>query len=307
MRVAFVIPSLGASSLDSCLEAVKAQSLPADEVILVFSGEGIPPRLPEDVRLLRRSRRLGFAAAVNRGLEALGESIEAVALLNDDAIPEPGWLEAMIRVLSEDPESGAVQGIVLDSGGEKIDGAGLALDPFGLPIQLDHGMQFSGEKYELRTIPGVSATAALFRRSAIDEVRLPDGMIFDERFDSYGEDVDLALRLSRLRWKGRLEGDAICRHLGSETGRGLRWRHPWWILSNRWRALASNFCPGALFRRLPSLLRGEIRAIRSLGRKNPVAWLVAPVVFISLPWILLRSFLRSSPGPRFRRLEDFSL
>ena len=43
----------------------------------------------------------GFAAAVNHGI-AISDS-PYVALLNNDAVPEPGWLEAMVDALERDP------------------------------------------------------------------------------------------------------------------------------------------------------------------------------------------------------------
>ncbi len=305
MRTAFIIPTLGGPSLSSCLDAVEDQELAPDEIIVVSSASEEGPELPEGIRLLHSKKRLGFASAVNRGIEALGEEIEAVALLNDDAFPESDWLEALVRVLDQEKECATVQGIVLRGQDEKIDGSGLGLDAFGLPVQLDRGEDFREPVSGLRRIPGVSATAALYRREALDEVRLNDGVLLDQSFDSYHEDVDLALRLARLGWTALLQPGAICRHRGSYTGKRLRWRHPWWVLSNRWRVLASNFRASALLRAAPRLLRGELRAIRSLGRENALAFFVAPVVAICLPWILLRSFLRPSPGVRLRRLEDF--
>ena len=44
--------------------------------------------------VLRNERNVGYTASLNRGL-ALARGTFAV-LLNDDVLPRPGWLEAML-------------------------------------------------------------------------------------------------------------------------------------------------------------------------------------------------------------------
>lgn len=306
MRVSVIIPSLGAAPLEACLQALLRQTRAPDETLVVLSGGGeMPPGAP-GVKVLSSPGRLGFAAAVNRGLGEIDDATEAVALLNDDAIPAPEWLEGLMQALEEAPECGAVQGTVLDGEGRRVDGRGIAMDRFALPVQRDHGRILQEEESGGGEILGVSGTAALYRREALDAVRLADGKILDESFDSYHEDVDLALRLHRMGWSSWWRCGASCLHLGSMTGGKRSFLHPWWILSNRWRVLASNFSGTFLLWNLPRLLRGEIRAILSLGRTNPWTFPVAPAVWAALPWIVFRSLRRASPGPRLHRFQEFS-
>jgi GT2 family glycosyltransferase len=52
-----------------------------------------------------------------------------VAVLNDDAFPEPGWLEALLKVMEADPEIGACAGLmVFDHRPEIVQSAGIAID-----------------------------------------------------------------------------------------------------------------------------------------------------------------------------------
>ncbi len=92
--------------LSRCLASALAD---ADEVVLVDNGSAgevasaIGRRLGTVV--LRLPANVGFPAAVNRGLErATGD---VVALLNDDAWCDPGWLDSDEKVLA-DPSVGAV-------------------------------------------------------------------------------------------------------------------------------------------------------------------------------------------------------
>ena len=81
----------------------------ADEVVLVDNGSPGEVASATGRRLgtvvLRLPANVGFPAAVNRGLErATGD---VVALLNDDAWCDPGWLDSAEKVLA-DPAVGAV-------------------------------------------------------------------------------------------------------------------------------------------------------------------------------------------------------
>ncbi|MCG6962016.1 MAG: glycosyltransferase [Acidobacteria bacterium] len=300
-RPALVIPSLGTASLDSCLGAVASLEPGPEPTVVVLSGAAAGRRLPAWVTAVRSERRLGFAAAVNAGLASLSRPWPAVALLNDDAVPEPGWLGALEAAQLDDGRLAAVQGTVLDTLG-RIDGRGITLDPFGLPVQVDRGRPAQPEPADPRPRLAVSGTACLLRGSALAEVELAGGGVLDPAVGSYHDDVDLGLRLSRLGWRASWVPGALCSHVGSQSGARFRWRHPWWVLANRWYALAANLTPAALFRVLPRLLRGELRAARALVRSNRRTVLVAPAVLATLPVLAARGWARRSAGRRLARL-----
>jgi GT2 family glycosyltransferase len=246
--------------------------------------------------------RLGFSAAVNLGIRQIAGSCERVAVLNDDATPDPGWLAPLENALDDDPSLAAVQGTVTDPDASFVDGRGITLDPWGLPTQIDRGGEPSPEPQRPRPLIAVSATAAVYRTEALRSAALDDGSVFDPRFGSYHEDLDLGLRLRRLGWRAGWVPGASTRHVGSASGRRSSWRHPWWLLTNRWRALAGNLEAATLFCLLPRLLRGEIRAIRTLNRHNPRTTLTAVASTAALPWLLLRGLGRRTPGPRLAAL-----
>jgi GT2 family glycosyltransferase len=305
MRTALVIPSLGAPHLESCLEAVVALDPAPDVKVLVLSGGAAVPPQTGAFEVHRRRQRLGFAAAVNAGLAVLPEGVEAVAILNDDATPEPGWLGALAGVLERDSELAATQGTVVAADGTSIDGRGIVFDRYGLPVQIDHGLAIDDD-YGERQVLAVSGTAGLYRMKALCETALPDSEILDQRFDCYHEDLDLGLRLRRLGWRAGWIGGARTVHIGSASGPSLRWRHPWWMLANRWRALAGNLSPPALLGALPHLLRGEIRAVSTLTKSNwralPVAIAVAGIV----PLLVAGGWRRQTPGPRLDAIPGAS-
>jgi len=103
MKITVVVPNYnGERFLAECFDALKRQTFEGFESILVdnASADGsmelMLERYPE-VRCIRMRENTGFAAAVNAGVAA--SEAPFVALLNNDAIPEPGWLEALYRCI----------------------------------------------------------------------------------------------------------------------------------------------------------------------------------------------------------------
>src|SRR5437764_8194347 len=92
--------------LGRCLESAVEE---ADEVVLVDNGS--PGEVASAVGrrvgavVVRLVSNVGFPAGVNRGLERAGGDV--VALLNDDAWCDPGWLGSAEKVLA-DPAVAAV-------------------------------------------------------------------------------------------------------------------------------------------------------------------------------------------------------
>jgi GT2 family glycosyltransferase len=89
-----------------CLGTVLAgQPGPAVEVVVVdnASPDGTPPFLREladrhpAVRVLLNDRNLGFAAAINQGLEAARSDV--LVILNNDVVVPPGWLARLAPLL----------------------------------------------------------------------------------------------------------------------------------------------------------------------------------------------------------------
>ena len=299
-----VIPSLGGRHLTRCLEGVLSLDPAPRKTVVVISGGGIPPAASDAVELLNIPHRLGFAAAVNSGIGHLGDEIRRVAILNDDAVPAPDWLAPLEAALDSDSSLAAVQGTVTDAAGTAIDGRGITLDESGLPVQVDRGSPVAPEPVAPRPLIAVSGTASLYRVRALRDAAFADGPVFDPDFGSYHEDLDLGLRMRRLGWQAAWIPGARASHVGSATGHRLGWRHPWWLLTNHWRALAGNLTAAALFAALPTLLRGEVRAIHTLAIDNPRAVPTAAAALVYLPWIVVRALGRPSPGPRLDALPE---
>ncbi len=230
-------------------------------------------------RLVQFPRPAGFARAANAGIAAsLGNWI---ALVNDDAVLETGWTETLLEALrasaGADPRASpnfrvaAAQGINLLPAGPdeevRTDGAGLAWNSRWQAVQVDRGATAPPPDGPPTPVYGVSATAALYRRDALADVSPGSGQLrpFNERLDSYYEDVELADRLRRASYGAVLVRVARIQHAGALSSRGrraarLRVRR---IYCNRLLVLAARFgrsfwlrLPRFLFRDAVDLFRG---------------------------------------------------
>jgi GT2 family glycosyltransferase len=241
VRLAAVVPSLGASeSAGRALARLRAELAPfAGELVWVHQGERAPPALGgAGEHLLRFARPLGFARAVNAGLDAARDA-ELVAVVNDDLEPAAGWLPPLVEALRASAGVGAAQGVHLRADDpQRADGCGLAWNRWLQAVQVGHGEPPPAPSATPFEVFGVSATAALYRRSALDGVARADGAVFDERLDSWYEDVDLAVRLRAAGWGALCVPAARALHAGGSTGDERPFLRARRVAGNRWLVVA---------------------------------------------------------------------
>ncbi|MDQ4071191.1 MAG: glycosyltransferase [Actinomycetota bacterium] len=103
----------------SCLDSLRKSDWPLESLDLVLvdnaSTDGVAGRaraeLPE-VRVVDAGANLGFAGGCNLALRDL-EGVDYVALVNNDAWVDPGWLAPLVEVLERDPTVGAASPKIL--------------------------------------------------------------------------------------------------------------------------------------------------------------------------------------------------
>ena len=85
------------------------EQLGGEDVLVIVdnaSGDGSAERLRrEELTVVESSENRGFGAGVNLGARGMVE--EVLVLLNNDAVAEPGFLEALLRPLSDPPAAAA--------------------------------------------------------------------------------------------------------------------------------------------------------------------------------------------------------
>ncbi|MEV7826816.1 glycosyltransferase family 2 protein [Microbacterium enclense] len=221
MSVAVVVPTWnGLEDLPACLDSLRRQSTPI-EIVVVENGssDGTTEMLRAsyaDVTVLVQAVNLGFAGGVNAGIRyALHRGHEFVALLNNDAIADPSWVEHLVSEMERDHRVGMVASKFVTIDGARLDSTGECYSVWGLPFPRGRGEERLDAFDEATELFGASGGSTLYRADMLRDVGL-----FDEDFFAYFEDVDLSWRAHLRGWRVRLAPSAIAYHrIGATSGR----------------------------------------------------------------------------------------
>ena len=286
-RWSVVIPTWnGRHLLEEALNALDRQSLRNFEIIVVDDAsdddtvEWIRENRPRDV-VIELSARRGLAVALNRGIEFASASY--IALLNNDAVPDAGWLMALDNAFRAEPAvSFLASRIRLYDDPSRLHAAGDTYSRSGLPGNRGAWDADGGDYLMACHVFGACAAAAGYRRELFDDVGL-----FDEDLVMYCEDVD-------LDWRAQLAGhrclyvpDAIVRHRLSATAGGVLasylvarnrplvavmnmpgfvWRYSWWRVIGAQLKLGIQALRGMSGQAARATLAGQFAAIPHLHK-----------------------------------------
>lgn len=211
------------------LASLAGQSRRPDEVIIVdASGEPVEAVAREFPALaVRYIRHLPPSASAQRnaGIQAVGGDIDLVAFLDDDAVLDPGAMEAMMRFWETAPaEVGGASFNWMNPDRRSKLGTWLKstwlCEALGLYCRRPGAVMPSGWQTLATAVPEtmhvewLSSCASVWRKSILQEHR------FDEFFDGYSylEDLDFSYSVGR-RYKLAIVADAGFRHYPSPHGR----------------------------------------------------------------------------------------
>lgn len=259
-------------------ESLAAQTRRFDEIIVVDNGSADDSaELAEraGAKVLRLGCNMGFAAAVNRGIEAA--DTDWVAILNNDVTFEPDWLE---KLLAADEDAWFATGKILQAADHtRVDGAFDEISRGACANRCGSGKSDGPAWNQPRRIRFAPMTAALFRRQLFRDL---GGL--DESFGSYMEDVEFGLRCALAGREGLYVPSAVAYHRGSATLGGWSKDTVWHIARNQVLLAAKHFqgqprwpiMVGQLLWGLVALrhgcgaayLRGKLAGIRLAGRMD---------------------------------------
>jgi glycosyltransferase involved in cell wall biosynthesis len=284
--VSVVVPTRNrAELLPPLADALAAQEgVEAYEVIFVDDGStdgtaDVVRRLEATsgiaVRLLRTdSGKRGRAAARNLGWRNARAPL--IAFTDDDCLPEPGWLAALVRGLAG---SDLVQGLT-EVDARQLHGSG----PFARFIVIT---EFSW-KFETCNVA--------YRRELLERL---GG--FDPAFKHLGEDADLGCRAVELRAKARWCPDAVVIHRVEHSGSRLTDWLNWIRYAQRCESAAlivkrnpswrSHLFVRSFYKSYHAYTLGVLGAI-VFGPRKPAATVLA------LPWLLYRVAIEPRPARR---------
>jgi GT2 family glycosyltransferase/Flp pilus assembly protein TadD len=249
------------------------------EVIIVDNGstDGTQEYLSTvggDVQLVLNKENLGFAKACNQGARAARGKY--LVFLNNDTIPQPGWLSSLVSEVDAHPEVGIVGSKLLYPDGT-VQHAGVVRDSQHL-LPYHIYKSFAGDHpavNQRREFQIVTAACLLIRRALFEEV---GG--FDEAYVNGFEDADLCLKVREQGHVVVYQPRSVVVHLESQTpGRKQnedanaarfldRWGTQWWAVDEDRHFYMDGYKLIRIFRN--GQLGGDIRLLEDI--KDRASW-----------------------------------
>ncbi|WP_182333702.1 glycosyltransferase [Stenotrophomonas acidaminiphila] len=234
----------------ACLRALAAHPpAAACEILVIDDGSSDDTAAwmaaIDGLRHHRRAHNGGFIAACNDGLRlARGQY---VVLLNNDTVPQPGWLDALLDTFAQVPEAGLVGAQLLYPDGRLQESGGIVFDDGSC---WSYGRFESAEdpRYaSLRDADYCSGAALTIPRALFEQL---GGL--DARYaPAYYEDTDLAFKVRAAGRRVLVQPASRVVHdegtsNGTDTGSGIKaWQvRNQQVFADAWRA--------ALARQLPA-------------------------------------------------------
>lgn len=259
-----VVPSWNGKELltSVCLPSLATQTFRDFSIIVVDNGstDGSATHLRSewpDVGVIELAHNSGFAAAVNRGIEA--SASEFVALVNNDVELDRRWLEEMVSAAQGMPQAGSMACRMMNFDDRTlIAAAGDSVSTDGHIFARGWLERDTGQFERMEPVLSACAGAALYRREALDAVGP-----FDEDFFAYYENVDWGFRAQLAGFSRWYVPAAIAYHVGGATSSRVSGMRPTLLMRNAYLLVLKDFPLEIVVRNFPRL---SFRIIRRFYR-----------------------------------------
>jgi GT2 family glycosyltransferase len=170
-----------------------------------------------NVRLLPLGENHGFTGGIAAALAR--SQARNVIFLNNDAVPEDGWLTALVDAIENAPDD------VISVGGKIVDPTGELIDFIGGALTFDgHAFQ-NGFRYPLASRDDPAAGSDLLFACGGNMISRREPLLavggFDDDYFAYLEDVDFGWRTWIAGSRVTYEPRAVVRHKSSATSQRL--------------------------------------------------------------------------------------
>ncbi len=230
MMVSFVLLNWNSGSyLDECVDSVMQQDSRDFELIAVDNGSAndslarLRAWREQGVvhRLIELDTNRGFAAGMNAGIRAANGSL--IVPLNSDVCVASNFVSALTGAVATAPDATGMWAVPEYVWRWTPDSSELSDDLFSVGVALVR--RISATLWH----PGVDrpehlfgpeGSAPVYRAAALRAAEAAAGHVFDPTYGSYGEDIDLVLRLRSLGFNCGLCLDTATWHIGSASAGG---------------------------------------------------------------------------------------
>jgi GT2 family glycosyltransferase len=233
------------------------------ELIIVDNGSTdgslteLRTRFPQ-ARFVEIGFNSGFTGGMNAGTQAAQG--EFVVWQNADLVLGSDYCARAVAIMKASPDVGAAGGLVR----RLVDGKQTeTFDAAGYTLRPNHRPRFLPIEIE-QDVMGVSGSCPIFRRTALDAIAAPVGYVLDPWYFTYGEDIDVMLRLNLAGWRVRYVPQMTAWHVRSaSTAPASRFYEKPSVtqvhhFKNRLATIIKSIPRPALLRRIPVLLATEV-------------------------------------------------
>ena len=253
----------GEPFIPDCFKALAKQTFQDFEVIFVDNGSSdnsvtLARKVAEDlnlaVKIIKLPTNTGFTGGNIAGLKKC--SGKFIALLNNDTVVSPQWLEALAQAMEAYQDVGICASKLVVDGKNIIDSSGDGYSTFGSAFKRGEG--FPASQYESQEyVFGACAGAALYRRQMLDEIGF-----LDDDFFLYFEDVDLNFRAQLAGWKCIYVPKALVRHKVNASSKLLGDLATYYGVRNDKVVKIKNIPYAVMLRHLPAFILNELISLQ---------------------------------------------
>ena len=258
-----VITYNGEHLLEECLSAVKSQSYPEYEIIVVDNNSTdrsvdlVKEKFPE-IKILQMKENRGPNPARNAAI--LKSDISYTLLVDDDAVLTPDCLRVLMKVMKEHPDVGICHPrVVLYDDHTRIQYDGTRIYYIGAAILKDSGASIEHTSKKTIPVSAVSGVTMLVKRDKALHIGL-----FDEDYFFGWTDTDFSFRMTISGFKCLNVPQAIVYHKMKKRGLSKAF----YQVRNRWYFILKNYSSKTLFFLFPILLVYELSLLLFLAMKG---------------------------------------
>jgi GT2 family glycosyltransferase len=241
-RVHLGVVALGTPArLVDCLEALRTHRSRHEFVVSVcvnrdtMTERPLAIDVPQGMHVERPQANLGWGAGLQR-LRPL-VAAEYFVWVQDDMLPEPGWLDALVDAADAHPRVGMLGALRVDDAGDvMLHNGGLAQPPDRVDGWNETDTTVEHTPTEVTVLEWVTSKGCLVRTAAFDDVHGPDPRLWPLNH----VDKDFSTHLRCHGWDVALVPEARLRHAQSQASPlSFRtfltvWRDGWF--DRRWAA-----------------------------------------------------------------------
>jgi radical SAM superfamily enzyme YgiQ (UPF0313 family)/GT2 family glycosyltransferase/acetyltransferase-like isoleucine patch superfamily enzyme/ubiquinone/menaquinone biosynthesis C-methylase UbiE/glycosyltransferase involved in cell wall biosynthesis len=193
------------NTLENSYEIVVVSNAPDEESDRYFN------QLAGKIKVIRNDTNIGFVGACNQGASAA--TTPYIIFLNNDTLPQKGWLEPLIQAVEQNPKIGAVGSKLIYPDG-RLQEAGAVVFSDGTSKNFGRNDDPSKPEYnQMVEVDYCSAACLLVRKDLFEAI---GG--FDLRYaPAYYEETDLCFALRQLGYKVIYQPKSEVIHHGSVT------------------------------------------------------------------------------------------